>query len=122
WLTTEELFWDAEGRLKTHAPSTYKIPAVNDCPPDLRVQLYDDDNAEDTVFRSKAVGEPPLLLAFSVFFALRDAIASVRGDRGDPARDRGGPAASRGARGCRPLTRRACWNRCSPRRRAAARR
>jgi xanthine dehydrogenase large subunit len=77
WLTFEELWWDAAGRLMTHAPSTYKIPAVNDCPPDFRVRLYDNPNVEDTVLRSKAVGEPPLLLPFSVFFAIRDAIAAA---------------------------------------------
>lgn len=84
WLTCEELWWDAQGKLMTHAPSTYKIPAVNDCPPDLRVRLFANRNAEDTILRSKAVGEPPLLLAFSVFFAIRDAIAAVGGDRVDP--------------------------------------
>ena len=77
WLTTEELWWNEKGRLMTHAPSTYKIPAVNDCPEDFRVALFKNQNVEDTIFRSKAVGEPPLLLAFSVFFAIRDAIASV---------------------------------------------
>jgi len=77
WLTTEELWWDDNGKLMTHAPSTYKIPAVNDCPQDLRVQLFDNINREETILRSKAVGEPPLLLSFSVFFAIRDAIASV---------------------------------------------
>jgi xanthine dehydrogenase large subunit len=81
WLTTEELWRDGEGRLLTHAPSTYKIPAVSDCPADFRVRLFHNTNREDTVFRSKAVGEPPLLLAFSVFFAIRDAIASVGGGR-----------------------------------------
>jgi len=77
WLTTEELCWDDNGKLTTHAPSTYKIPAVNDCPQDLRVQLFNNINREETILRSKAVGEPPLLLSFSVFFAIRDAIASV---------------------------------------------
>ena len=77
WLTTEELWWNDNGKLMTHAPSTYKIPAVNDCPEDLRVKLFDNINREDTILRSKAVGEPPLLLPFSVFFAIRDAIASV---------------------------------------------
>ena len=77
WLTTEELCWNTDGKLMTHAPSTYKIPAVNDCPADFRTALYKNSNVEDTVLRSKAVGEPPLLLAFSVFFAIRDAIASV---------------------------------------------
>jgi xanthine dehydrogenase large subunit len=77
WLTTEELWWNKDGKLMTHAPSTYKIPAVNDCPADFRTALYKNANVEDTIHRSKAVGEPPLLLAFSVFFAIRDAIASV---------------------------------------------
>ena len=77
WLTSEELWWDDGGKLMTHAPSTYKIPTVNDCPPDLRVRLFDNRNAEDSIHRSKAVGEPPLLLPFSVFFAIRDAVASV---------------------------------------------
>ncbi len=80
WLTTEELCWDAHGKLATHAPSTYKIPAVSDCPDDLRVRLFDNRNAEPTIWRSKAVGEPPLLLSFSVFFALRDAIAAASHD------------------------------------------
>lgn len=61
----------------THAPSTYKIPAVNDTPAAFHVQLYRNENAEPTVFRSKAVGEPPLLLPFSVFLAIRDAIAAT---------------------------------------------
>jgi len=77
WLTTEELWWNKDGKLMTHSPSTYKIPAVNDCPTDLRVELFDNPNVEDTVFRSKAVGEPPLLLGFAVFFAIRDAISSI---------------------------------------------
>ena len=84
WLTTEELWWNEHGKLMTHAPSTYKIPAVNDCPADFRVSLFRNANAEDTVFRSKAVGEPPLLLAFSVFFAIRDAVASVAAHRISP--------------------------------------
>ncbi len=78
WLTCEELYWNARGQLLTHAPSTYKIPAVNDCPDDLRVALFENASHVDTILRSKAVGEPPLLLAFSVFFAIRDAIASVK--------------------------------------------
>ncbi len=78
WLTTEELDWDAEGRLRTHAPSTYKIPVAGDVPADFRVALWSGGaNREDTVFRSKAVGEPPLMLGLSVFHALRDAVASV---------------------------------------------
>lgn len=77
WLTCEELCWNEQGKLTTHAPSTYKIPAVNDCPDDLRVELFENHNYEETILRSKAVGEPPLLLSFSVFLAIRDAIASV---------------------------------------------
>ena len=84
WLTTEELWWNKDGKLMTHAPSTYKIPAVNDCPADFRTALYKNANVEDTILRSKAVGEPPLLLAFSVFFAIRDAIASVADYRVNP--------------------------------------
>ena len=75
WLTMEECVWDAEGRLLTHAPSTYKIPTARDVPRDLRVDLLANaPNEEATVFRSKAVGEPPLMLANSVWLALRDAI------------------------------------------------
>ncbi|RQH09754.1 xanthine dehydrogenase molybdopterin binding subunit [Paraburkholderia dinghuensis] len=77
WLTTEELWWSNDGRLMTHAPSTYKIPAISDTPAAFNVRLYRNDNAEPTVFRSKAVGEPPLLLAFSVFLAIRDAIGAA---------------------------------------------
>lgn len=77
WLTTEELWWDANGRLMTHAPSTYKIPAISDAPAVFNVALYRNQNTEPTVFRSKAVGEPPLLLAFSVLLAIRDAVAAA---------------------------------------------
>ena len=77
WLTTEELWWNPAGKLMTHAPSTYKIPGISDCPEDFRVHLYDNSNVEDSIHRSKAVGEPPLLLPFSVFFAIRDAVSSV---------------------------------------------
>ncbi|HTJ94063.1 MAG TPA: xanthine dehydrogenase molybdopterin binding subunit [Pararobbsia sp.] len=80
WLTTEELWWNAQGRLMTHAPSTYKIPSVSDCPEAFHVRLFDNVNAEASVYRSKAVGEPPLLLPFSVFLAIRDAIASTSPD------------------------------------------
>jgi len=85
WLTTEELVWHPKtGLLATHAPSTYKIPTANDCPPVLNVRLYQGQNAEDSIHRSKAVGEPPLLLPFSVFFAIRDAVSAVGGHRVDP--------------------------------------
>ena len=84
WLTTEELKWNSQGKLTTHAPSTYKIPAVNDCPDDLRVALFENASHVDTIMRSKAVGEPPLLLGFSVFFAIRDAIASTADYKQNP--------------------------------------
>jgi xanthine dehydrogenase large subunit len=78
WLTSEELWWDADGHLRTHGPSTYKIPGSRDVPPVFNARILDDaPNREDTVYRSKAVGEPPLMLAISVFLAIRDAIASV---------------------------------------------
>ncbi len=83
WLTSEELWWDAKGNLKTHAPSTYKIPAVSDWPKIANVKLLERaDNREDTIFRSKAVGEPPLMLGMSVFHALRDAVAAAAGAKG----------------------------------------
>lgn len=84
WLTTEQLCWDSTGKLTTHAPSTYKIPSISDCPEDFRVRLFNNANITDSIHQSKAVGEPPILLAFSVFFALRDAIASVGGHRIHP--------------------------------------
>ncbi|GFZ81538.1 xanthine dehydrogenase molybdopterin binding subunit [Elstera cyanobacteriorum] len=77
WLTMEELVWDATGRLRTHAPSTYKIPAISDTPEAFTVTLWDEANREETIHRSKAVGEPPLMLANAVFFALRDAVAAT---------------------------------------------
>lgn len=84
WLTLEELHWNDSGRLMTHAPSTYKIPAVNDCPLKFNTRLYKNQNRADTIMRSKAAGEPPLLLAFSVLFAIRDAIASLGDYRINP--------------------------------------
>ncbi|MDY0310470.1 MAG: molybdopterin-dependent oxidoreductase, partial [Castellaniella sp.] len=84
WLTTEELWWRDDGRLMTHAPSTYKIPAVSDCPRDFRVRLFRTQNLKNTVHRSKAVGEPPLLHGISTFNALCDAVAAVGGGRTSP--------------------------------------
>jgi xanthine dehydrogenase large subunit len=85
WLTCEELVWHPKtGLLMTHAPSTYKIPTANDCPPVFDVRLYEADNVEDSIHRSKAVGEPPLLLPFSVFLAIRDAVSAVGEHRVDP--------------------------------------
>jgi len=80
WLTTEELVWDKKGRLATHAPSTYKIPTAGDVPPRFTVDLWPEPNREDNVFGSKAVGEPPFMLAISVWEAIRDAVAAARGD------------------------------------------
>lgn len=78
WLTSEELWWNGDGELKTHAPSTYKIPTCSDVPADFRVQMLESSpNREETIYRSKAVGEPPLMLGLSVFQAIRDAVASV---------------------------------------------
>ena len=76
WLTTEELVWDAKGRLATHAPSTYKIPACSDRPPVFNVALWGQPNGEDAVGKSKAVGEPPFMLGISVLMALSDAVAA----------------------------------------------
>ena len=79
WLTTEELVFDDQGKLLTHAPSTYKIPTASDVPADFRVRLWNSSgNVAPTIYRSKAVGEPPLMLAISVFCAISDAIASLR--------------------------------------------
>jgi xanthine dehydrogenase large subunit len=78
WLTTEELVWDASGALATHAPSTYKIPVASDCPPRFNVWLWErGENRRDVAYRSKAVGEPPLMLALSVFHAIYDAVGST---------------------------------------------
>ncbi len=77
WLTSEEVCWNDAGELTTHAPSTYKIPTCSDLAPDFRVQLLQESpNREDTIYRSKAVGEPPFMLAISAFHAIRDAIAT----------------------------------------------
>jgi xanthine dehydrogenase large subunit len=78
WLTTEQLVWNDQGKLSTHAPSTYKIPATGDIPAHFKVDFWPEPNREDNVFGSKAVGEPPFMLAISVFEALRDAVASCK--------------------------------------------
>jgi xanthine dehydrogenase large subunit len=80
WLTSEELRWDKAGALETHAPSTYKIPVARDLPPDFRVRIWDrSENPAESIHRSKAVGEPPLMLANAVFFALKDAVHAAAG-------------------------------------------
>jgi len=83
WLTHEELQWAEDGRLTTDGPATYKIPAISDAPPVFNVKLLENaPNEVASVFRSKAVGEPPLMLAISVFCALKDAVASANGNPG----------------------------------------
>ncbi len=78
WLTSEELVWDDKGRLLTHGPSTYKIPGSRDVPPELNIHILEDaPNRVPTIFRSKAVGEPPLMLALAVYLALRDAVGRL---------------------------------------------
>jgi len=79
WLTTEQLVWNDQGLLTTHAPSTYKIPATGDIPAHFKVALWPEANREDNVGGSKAVGEPPFMLAISVYEALRNAVAAARG-------------------------------------------
>lgn len=82
WLTCEELWWDEKARLRTLGPSTYKIPGSRDVPPQFNVEILEDKpNREDTIFRSKAIGEPPLMLAISVWLALRDAVSSLSGGK-----------------------------------------
>ena len=83
WLTTEELVWDDHGHLKTHAPSTYKIPACSDRPDIFNVALWDKPNPAQTIYRSKAVGEPPFMLGISAFMALSDAVAACGPAYGD---------------------------------------
>ena len=89
WLTTEELVFDAKGRLTTHAPSTYKIPVASDVPPDLQhPAAHAAQSDADSIYRSKAVGEPPLMLAISVYSAILDAVHAANPK---------GPAEARGA-------------------------
>lgn len=77
WLTTEDLKWNQDGSLASFGPATYKIPAIGDTPAKFNVELYDSANPETSVFRSKAVGEPPFMLGLSVWAAIRNAIASI---------------------------------------------
>jgi len=85
WLTMEELVWNDKGKLMTNGPASYKIPAVADMPLDLRVKLVENrKNPEDTVFHSKAVGEPPFMLGISVWCAIKDAVASLADYKAQP--------------------------------------
>ncbi|MEI7897966.1 MAG: xanthine dehydrogenase molybdopterin binding subunit, partial [bacterium] len=84
WCTTEEIKWDKEGRLLTHSPDTYKIPTINDIPFDFRVDLLRDVPNPGTIRRSKAVGEPPFMLALSVWLAIKDAVSAVADHEKEP--------------------------------------
>ena len=85
WVTTEEIKWDKKGHLLTHSPDTYKIPTVNDIPDILNVELLTGYPNEGTIRKSKAVGEPPLMLAFSVWLAIKDAVSAVGNHEFEPA-------------------------------------
>jgi xanthine dehydrogenase large subunit len=88
WVTNEELVWDAKGRLRTHAPSTYKIPVASDVPKAFHMKLWErGENVEDSIYKSKAVGEPPFMLGISVFQAIRDAVAAAGDYRTTPLLD-----------------------------------
>jgi xanthine dehydrogenase large subunit len=84
WLTSEELLWDDSGKLISNNPATYKIPAIGDTPEIFNVDLYPRANDEDSIYHSKAVGEPPFMLANSVWCALKDAISSITDYQTDP--------------------------------------
>ena len=84
WLTTEDLLWDKSGKLISNNLATYKIPAIGDTPPVFNVELFNRPNAEDSIYRSKAVGEPPFMLAISVWCAMKDALASLSDYKIDP--------------------------------------
>ena len=84
WCTTEEVKWDKKGKLLNHSPDTYKIPTIHDIPEDFRVDLLKGAPHPDTIRKSKAVGEPPFMLAFSVWLAIKDAISAVGYHRFEP--------------------------------------
>jgi len=84
WLTTEDLRWNQDGKLISNNLATYKIPAVGDTPQHFNVSLFDRPNAEDSIYHSKAVGEPPFMLAISVWCAIKDAVASLADYQKDP--------------------------------------
>jgi xanthine dehydrogenase molybdopterin-binding subunit B len=84
WCTTEEILWDAKGNLATHSPDTYKIPAVRDVPADFRVALLEGHPNPNAIHGSKAVAEPPFMLALSAWLAIKDAVSAVGGHRIEP--------------------------------------
>ena len=85
WVTTEEIKWDSKGNLLTHSPDTYKIPTINDIPHTFNVELLTGYPNEGSIRKSKAVGEPPLMLAFSVWLAIKDAVSAVGNHEFEPA-------------------------------------
>ncbi|MDY6883233.1 MAG: molybdopterin cofactor-binding domain-containing protein, partial [Pseudomonadota bacterium] len=87
WLTTEDLKWNENGKLISENMATYKIPAIGDTPKVFNVKLFGRKNAEDSIYHSKAVGEPPFMLAISVWCAIKDAISSLSGYTLDPQLD-----------------------------------
>lgn len=84
WVTTEEIKWDKKGHLLTHSPDTYKIPTVNDIPEVFKIDLLSGYPNEGTIRKSKAVGEPPFMLAFSVWLAIKDAVSAAGGHLFEP--------------------------------------
>jgi xanthine dehydrogenase molybdopterin-binding subunit B len=84
WVTTEEIRWDGKGNLQTHSPDTYKIPTANDIPRDFRVETLPDAANPGVIGNSKAVGEPPFMLAFSVWLAIKDAISAAANHTVEP--------------------------------------
>jgi xanthine dehydrogenase molybdopterin-binding subunit B len=84
WVTTEDIKWDSDGHLLNHSPDTYKIPTIQDIPEDFRIELLEGYPNENTIRKSKAVGEPPLMLAFSVWLAIKDAISAVGNHEFEP--------------------------------------
>jgi xanthine dehydrogenase molybdopterin-binding subunit B len=84
WCTTEECKWDDRGNLLNHSPDTYKIPAITDIPRDFRVEFLENEPNPRAIRRSKAVGEPPLMLALSVWLAIKDAISATKNNTVEP--------------------------------------
>jgi xanthine dehydrogenase molybdopterin-binding subunit B len=84
WCTTEECKWDERGRLLNHSPDTYKIPAISDIPQDFRIELLQNKPNPNAIRKSKAVGEPPLMLAISVWLAIKDAISAIYDHKKEP--------------------------------------
>ncbi len=84
WVTTEDLKYDDKGNLLNHSPDTYKIPTIQDIPKDFRVDILKDAPNPNTIKQSKAVGEPPFMLALSVWLAIKDAISAVGNHQFEP--------------------------------------